>query len=130
MSYKIAIDSCGELLDEWKNDGRIESIPLTLTVGGAIGGYCSTGRPTRAARPASVTTIDRTLAKIGRRMQKSEITGRAPGQSLAAGFWPAAACAAAASSGDSAFTGTPGASFRPPSTTMRSPSFVLITECG
>ena len=34
MSYKIAIDSCGELLDEWKNDGRIESIPLTLTVGG------------------------------------------------------------------------------------------------
>lgn len=34
MSYKIAIDSCWELLDEWKNDERIESIPLTLTVGG------------------------------------------------------------------------------------------------
>jgi DegV family protein with EDD domain len=34
LSYKIAIDSCGELLDEWKNDERIESIPLTLTVGG------------------------------------------------------------------------------------------------
>ncbi|WP_418405807.1 DegV family protein [Blautia sp.] len=34
MSYKIAIDSCGALLDEWKNDERIESIPLTLTVGG------------------------------------------------------------------------------------------------
>lgn len=34
MSCKIAIDSCGELLDEWKNDERIESIPLTLTVGG------------------------------------------------------------------------------------------------
>ena len=34
MSYKIAIDSCGELLDEWKNDGRIEYIPLTRTVGG------------------------------------------------------------------------------------------------
>ncbi len=46
----------------------------TVTVGGAIGGYCSMGSPTRAARPASVTTIDRTLAKIGRRMQKSEIT--------------------------------------------------------
>src|SRR5512134_392531 len=75
-------------------------LAVTLTVGGAIGGYCSTGSPTRAATPASVTTIDRTLAKIGRRMQKSEITGRAPGQSLAAGFWPAAACAAAASSGD------------------------------
>ena len=34
MSYKIAIDSCGELLDEWKDDDRIESVPLTLTVGG------------------------------------------------------------------------------------------------
>ena len=34
MSYKIVIDSCGELLDEWKNDERIESVPLTLTVGG------------------------------------------------------------------------------------------------
>ena len=34
MSYKIVIDSCGELLDEWKQDERIESVPLTLTVGG------------------------------------------------------------------------------------------------
>lgn len=34
MSYKIVIDSCGELLDEWKADERIESVPLTLTVGG------------------------------------------------------------------------------------------------
>ncbi len=34
MSYKIAIDSCGELLNEWKNDERIESVPLTLMVGG------------------------------------------------------------------------------------------------
>lgn len=33
MSYKIVIDSCGELLDEWKTDERIESVPLTLTVG-------------------------------------------------------------------------------------------------
>ena len=33
MSYKIVIDSCGELLDEWKQDERIESVPLTLTVG-------------------------------------------------------------------------------------------------
>lgn len=28
------IDSCGELLDEWKQDERIESVPLTLMVGG------------------------------------------------------------------------------------------------
>lgn len=34
MSYKIVIDSCGELLDEWKQDDRIESVPLTLNVGG------------------------------------------------------------------------------------------------
>ena len=34
MSYKIAIDSCGELLNEWKDDERIEAVPLTLMVGG------------------------------------------------------------------------------------------------
>ena len=34
MSYKIVIDSCGELLERWKEDERIESIPLTLTVEG------------------------------------------------------------------------------------------------
>lgn len=34
MSYKIVIDSCGELLEEWKDDVRFESVPLTLTVGG------------------------------------------------------------------------------------------------
>ena len=33
MSYKIAIDSCGELLKEWKEDERVESVPLTLMVG-------------------------------------------------------------------------------------------------
>ena len=33
MSYKIVIDSCGELLKEWKEDERVESVPLTLMVG-------------------------------------------------------------------------------------------------
>ena len=33
MSYKITIDSCGELLNEWKEDERVESVPLTLMVG-------------------------------------------------------------------------------------------------
>ncbi len=33
MRYKIVIDSCGELLDEWKNDEHFESVPLTLMVG-------------------------------------------------------------------------------------------------
>ena len=34
MSYKIIIDSCGELLEEWKNDEHFESVPLTLNVDG------------------------------------------------------------------------------------------------
>ena len=34
MSYKIIIDSCGELLEEWKKDEHFESVPLTLSVGG------------------------------------------------------------------------------------------------
>ena len=33
MRYKIIINSCGELLDEWKKDECFESIPLTLMVG-------------------------------------------------------------------------------------------------
>ena len=33
MSYKIVIDSCGELLDQWKEDDRFQSVPFTLTVG-------------------------------------------------------------------------------------------------
>ena len=34
MSYKVLIDSCGELLPEWKGDPHFASIPLTLNVGG------------------------------------------------------------------------------------------------
>lgn len=33
MSYKIVVDSCCELPEEWKNDPRFESVPLTLIVG-------------------------------------------------------------------------------------------------
>ena len=33
MSFKIVLDSCGELLEEWKKDASIESVPLTLMVG-------------------------------------------------------------------------------------------------
>lgn len=33
MSYKIVIDSCGELLEAWKKDARFASVPLTLYVG-------------------------------------------------------------------------------------------------
>ena len=34
MSYKVVIDSCGELLDECKQDPRFESVALTLSVDG------------------------------------------------------------------------------------------------
>ena len=34
MSYKVVIDNCGELLDEWKQDPRFESVALTLSVDG------------------------------------------------------------------------------------------------
>lgn len=33
MSYKIVIDSCGEFIDEWKQNANFESVPLTLMVG-------------------------------------------------------------------------------------------------
>ncbi len=32
MSYKIIIDSCGELSDEMKQSGVFENVPLTLVV--------------------------------------------------------------------------------------------------
>ena len=78
MSYKIAIDSCGELLDEWKNDGRIESIPLTLTVGlmltqqqvGSQGtrgffllGYCLPAPMTSGAGGSGATRARRQLGR-------------------------------------------------------------------
>lgn len=34
MSYKIIMDSCGEMTPEMKDDSRLESAALTLTVGG------------------------------------------------------------------------------------------------
>ncbi len=33
MSYKIVMDSCGEFLEEWKDNAVFESVPLVLTVG-------------------------------------------------------------------------------------------------
>ena len=41
-------------------------------VGGAISGYCATGSVKYAAAPRSTIRIDRTVAKIGRSMQKCE----------------------------------------------------------
>src|SRR5205807_4849413 len=50
---------------------------VTITFGGAIGGYIAIGRAHSAIPPASVITIDRTVAKIGRSMKKRENTGGA-----------------------------------------------------
>src|SRR5271154_5198979 len=42
-------------------------------VGGAISGYCATGKVNKATAPIMVMKIDRTAAKIGRSMKKCEI---------------------------------------------------------
>ena len=41
-------------------------------VGGETGGYCASGRLNTASPPASVMTIDSTVAKIGRSMKNRE----------------------------------------------------------
>src|SRR3954471_7073753 len=50
---------------------------VTITVGGAIGGYIAMGSAHSAIAPASVIRIDRTVAKIGRSMKKRENTALA-----------------------------------------------------
>src|SRR3954447_20371142 len=52
-------------------------LQLTVTEGGAIWGYWASGRLNRAMPPASVMTIDRTAAKIGRSMKNREIRAEA-----------------------------------------------------
>src|SRR4029079_15372256 len=47
--------------------------PDTLMTGGAISGYCATGRRVKATAPRITITIDTTAAKIGRSMKKCEI---------------------------------------------------------
>src|SRR5712691_5751838 len=44
----------------------------TTTVGGAISGYCAMGSWNTAIPPTSTMTMERTAAKIGRRMKKWE----------------------------------------------------------
>ncbi len=47
--------------------------PDTLITGGAISGYCATGRRVKATAPRITITIETTAAKIGRSMKKCEI---------------------------------------------------------
>src|SRR5580658_7644815 len=47
----------------------------TDTLGGETCGYCAIGSATSDSPPASVITIDKTAAKIGRSIKKRENTG-------------------------------------------------------
>src|SRR5262245_65143767 len=52
--------------------------PVTLITGGAISGYCATGRRPKETAPRITNTTDTTAAKIGRSMKKREMRmGRA-----------------------------------------------------
>ena len=51
--------------------------PDTLMIGGAISGYCATGRRENATTPRITNTIETTAAKIGRSMKKCEMRIRA-----------------------------------------------------
>src|ERR1700686_4704527 len=46
--------------------------PATLMIGGAISGYCATGRRENDTPPRITKTIETTAAKIGRSMTKGE----------------------------------------------------------
>ena len=47
--------------------------PETLMIGGAISGYCATGRRENDTPPRITNTIEITAAKIGRSMKKCEM---------------------------------------------------------
>src|SRR3984893_7335473 len=51
--------------------------PDTLMIGGAISGYCATGRRENDTAPRITNTIETTAAKIGRSMNKCEMRMRA-----------------------------------------------------
>src|SRR5690242_16653887 len=51
--------------------------PVTLMIGGAISGYCATGRRAKLTAPRITNTIETTAAKIGRSMKKCEMRIRA-----------------------------------------------------
>ena len=47
-------------------------VAVMITVGGAISGYCATGKPRTAIRPAMTIVMEMTAAKIGRLMKNLE----------------------------------------------------------
>src|SRR5262249_6695737 len=53
----------------------------TCTCGGEIGGYWAVGNVNTAIAPASVMTMDSTVAKIGRSMKKRDIMTPSGGKS-------------------------------------------------
>src|ERR1043166_787240 len=59
--------------------------PVTLMMGGAISGYCATGRRKNETPPMMTKTIETTAAKIGRSMKKCEMRSGAVSVALGAG---------------------------------------------
>src|SRR5919198_3804542 len=107
----------------------------TWMAGGAMVGYCSTGREMIASNPANAIRIATTMAKIGRLIKTLGMTmdlryfaddaPPAPADSAppTAGDAPASGAAGAALAGGStAFTVIPGCTFCRPDTITRSPS--------
>src|SRR5258707_6121637 len=62
--------------------------PVTLMVGGAMSGYCATGRREKDTAPRITTTIEITAAKISRSMKKCEMRMAAAYLAAAAGHAP------------------------------------------
>src|SRR5581483_4105453 len=64
--------------------------PDTVMVGGAISGYCATGRRQNATPPTITKIIETTEAKIGRSMKKCDIRMGASARYFACGSAPSA----------------------------------------
>src|SRR5687767_5788957 len=56
--------------------------PVTLITGGAISGYCATGRRPKETAPRITNTIETTAAKMGRSMKKCEMRIGGPPRQL------------------------------------------------
>src|SRR3569833_3191563 len=89
--------------------------------GGAMGGYCATGRVATERPPASMITIAITQAKMGLSMKK--LTTGAALLEVEPGVAPEATAGVAGVDCSSGFTVAPGLAYCSPSTMTRSPAF-------
>ena len=66
----LFFDRCGHRLGNCLGVGTCVTAAFTVTVGGAISGYCAIGSVKIAIAPTMIVTIDRTPAKTGRSIKK------------------------------------------------------------